>query len=121
MTPNSMYENLMTLPIFKGVSYSRLSEIVGNTRLAFLKYLPGESMLDAGQPCTHIKFVISGHVRMTIRNDSDRVRVSQTLSAPAVISPDFLFGRNTQYPATATAIDTVSIMQIEKKDLIPLL
>lgn len=77
MTPNSMYENLMTLPLFKGVSYSRLSEIVGNTRLAFLKYLPDENMFEAGQPCTHIKFIISGHVRMTIRNDSDRVRVSQ--------------------------------------------
>ncbi len=121
MTPNSMYENLMTLPLFKGVSYSRLSEIVGNTRLAFLKYLPGENMFEAGRPCTHIKFIISGHVRMTIRNDSDRVRVSQTLAAPAVISPDFLFGRNTQYPASATAIDTVSIMQIDKKDLIPVL
>lgn len=116
-----MYENLMTLPLFKGVSYSRLSEIVGNTRLAFLKYLPGQSMLSAGDPCTHIKFVISGHVRMTIRNESDRVRVSQTLKAPAVISPDFLFGRNTFYPATAVAVDTVSVMQIEKKDLIPLL
>ncbi|MCM1051416.1 MAG: Crp/Fnr family transcriptional regulator [Paenibacillus sp.] len=121
MAPNSMYENLMTLPLFKGISYSRLSEIVGNTRLAFLKYLPGEPMLNAGEPCSHIKFVISGHARLTIRNENDRVRVSQTLTAPAVISPDFLFGRNTLYPATATAIDTVSIMQIDKKDFIPLL
>ena len=121
MTPNSMYENLMTLPLFKGISYARLSEIVGNTRLAFLKYLPGEPTITAGEPCTHIKFIISGNVRMTIRNESDRVRVSQTLTAPAVISPDFLFGRNTIYPASATAIDTVSVMQIEKNDLIVLL
>lgn len=121
MTPNSMYENLMTLPLFKGISYARLSEIVGNTRLAFLKYLPGETMLTAGDSCTHIKFIISGKVRLTIRNESDRVRVSQTLTAPAVISPDFLFGRNTFYPATATAIDTVSVMQIDKNDLILLL
>lgn len=111
----------MTLPLFKGISYSRLSEIVGNTRLAFLKYLPGEQMLNAGEPCTHIKFIISGRARLTIRNENDRVRVGQTLTAPAVISPDFLFGRNTLYPATATAIDTVSIMQIDKKDFIPLL
>lgn len=121
MAPNSMYENLMTLPLFKGISYSRLSEIVGNTRLAFLKYLPGEQMLNAGEPCTHIKFIISGRARLTIRNENDRVRVGQTLTAPAVISPDFLFGRNTLYPATATAIDTVSIMRIDKKDFIPLL
>ena len=51
MTTNSMYENLMTLPLFKGISYARLSEIVGNTRLAFLKYLPGEPMLTAGDQC----------------------------------------------------------------------
>ena len=121
MTTNSMYENLMTLPLFKGISYARLSEIVGNTRLAFLKYLPGEPMLTAGDQCTHIKFIISGKIRMTIRNENDRVRVSQTLTAPAVISPDFLFGRHTQYPASATAIDTVSVMQIDKKDLVLLL
>ncbi len=78
-------------------------------------------MLNAGEPCTHIKFIISGRARLTIRNENDRVRVGQTLTAPAVISPDFLFGRNTLYPATATAIDTVSIMQIDKKDFIPLL
>lgn len=54
MTPNSMYENLMTLPLFKGVSYARLSEIVGNTRLAFLKYLPGEAILEAEIGRAHV-------------------------------------------------------------------
>lgn len=117
----SMYKNLMSLPLFRGVSYSRLSEIVGTTRLAFLKYLPGESILQAGDRCTNIKFILSGRVRLVIRNENDRVRVGQTLTSPAVISPDFLFGRNTLYPATATAIDTASIMQIDKNDLIPLL
>lgn len=121
MTANSMYENLMTLPLFRGISYTRLSEIVGSTRLAFLKYLPDETMLTAGEPCTHIKFVISGHVRLSISNDNGRIKISQTLAAPAVLSPDFLYGRNTQYPASAMSIDTVSLMQIEKKDFIPLL
>ncbi len=39
MALNSMYENLMGLPLFNGVSYNRISEIVGGTRLAFLKFL----------------------------------------------------------------------------------
>ena len=116
-----MYENLMTLPLFKGVSYNRVSEIVGKTRLGFLKYLPGEILLRAGEPCTGIKFIISGSVRLTIRNIADRFRVMQTLSAPAVISPDFLFGRDTLYPADGVAIDTVSVMPIAKSDFIALL
>ena len=109
-----MYENLMGLPLFNGVSYNRISEIVGNTRLAFSKYLPGETILEAGDPCTRMMFVIGGCVRLSVRNSTDRFGVMQTLQAPSVISPDFLFGRNTLYPATVTAIDTVSIMQIEK-------
>lgn len=116
-----MYENLMTLPLFKGVSLSRVSDIVGKTKLSFLKYLPGETILRAGDPCNSIKFVIAGDVRLTITNYTDRFRIAQTLKAPSVISPDFLFGRHTIYPAEGVAIDTVSIMQIEKADFIGLL
>lgn len=116
-----MYENLMTLPLFKGVSYNRVSEIVGKTRLGFLKYLPGDPLVRVGEPCTGIKFVIAGSVRLTIRNVTDRFRVMQTLNAPSVISPDFLFGRDTLYPADGVAIDTVSVMQIAKADFISLL
>ncbi len=120
MALNSMYENLMGLPLFNGVSYNRISEIVGGTRLAFLKFLPGEKIVMAGDPCTRLMFVIGGKVRLSIRNSSDRFIVSRTLEAPSVISPDFLFGRNTLFPASVTAIDTVSIMEIEKTTSFPL-
>lgn len=121
MALNSMYENLMGLPLFNGVSYNRISEIVGNTRLSFSKYLPGEKILEAGDPCTRMMFIIGGNVRLTIRNSSDRFTIAQTLQAPTVVSPDFLFGRNTLYPATVTAIDTVSVMQIDKNDFISII
>lgn len=121
MALNSMYENLMGLPLFNGVSYNRISEIVGNTKLAFMKYLPGETIVQAGAPCTNLMFVIGGRVRLTIRNNSDRFSLGQTLEAPTVVSPDFLFGRNTLFPATVSAIDTVSIMQIEKNDFISII
>ena len=118
MALNSMYENLMQLPLFNGVSYNRISEIVGNTKLAFLKYLGNERIITAGDPCTHLVFIIGGKVQLSISNYNDRFHVTQTLSAPSVISPDFLFGRNTLYPATVTAIDTVSLLQIAKNDFI---
>lgn len=116
-----MYENLMTLPLFKGVSYNRVSEIVGKIPLSFVKFSAGQTVLLAGEQCADIKFVISGSVRILIRNYTDRFRVSQTLVSPAVISPDFLFGRDTLYPGDVTAIDDVSLMRIEKKDFITLL
>lgn len=118
---DSMYEILMALPLFHGVSHDKLSEVVGNTKFHFLKYLEGERIVDAGHPCTHIKFIISGSVRVQIENSDGRFRVSQTLTNPDVIAPDFLFGRATAYPCSVTAIEPTGIMQIAKSDYVRLL
>lgn len=118
---DSMYEILMALPLFHGVSYSKLQEIVGNTKFHFLKYLDGETIVNAGEACTHIKFVISGSARVSVENSDGRFRVSQTLTKPDVIAPDFLFGRTTIYPCTVTAIGSTGILQISKPDYVKLL
>lgn len=118
---DSMYEILMALPLFHGVSYSKISEVVGHTKFHFLKYLDGEKIVEAGEECSHIKFIISGSARVSIDNADHRFKVSQTLEAPDVIAPDFLFGRDTRYPCTATAIDSTGILQISKADYVKIL
>ncbi len=118
---NSIYDTLMELPLLKGSSRYKLSEIVGTTKFHFLKYLAGETIVSAGTPCTHVIFILSGKVRISISNANDRFRVSSTLEAPNVISPEFLFGRATHFPGTITAIDSVSVLQISKTDYIKIL
>lgn len=118
---NSMFEILMGLPLFRGVSRDRIAEIVGMAKFHFLKYLPDESIVTAGVPCDHIKFIISGTVRSTIVNSDGRFKVSQTLEAPDVIAPDFLFGRATNYPCTVVAVEPAGILQISKNDYIKIL
>ncbi len=118
---DSMYEILMNLPLFKGVSHDRISEIAEKSKFHFLKYPAGEKFISAGEPCTHIRFIVSGSVRATISNNDGRFRVAQTLSAPDVISPDFLFGRHTIYPADVVALEPTGILQIDKNDYIKIL
>ncbi len=116
-----MYEILMGLPLFNGVSRERISQVIEKAKFHFLKYLPNEQIVTAGEPCTHIKFIISGSARMKIESADGRFKVSQTLSAPAVLSPEFLFGKATQYPCTVTAIEPTSILQISKGDYLNIL
>lgn len=118
---DKMYEILMGLPLFNGVSRERMIEIVGTTKFHFLKYLPGETIVNAGDECTHIKFIISGSARVSITNNDGRFTVAQTLEAPDVIAPEFLFGLSTKYPCSAVAIDAVGILQIEKADYLRIL
>lgn len=117
----SMLEQLMELPLFKGVSQTRMAQIVGGTKFHFLKYPAGETVLAAGDKCDHVTFILSGSVRSVIVNHNGRFSVGQTLTAPNVISPNFLFGKVTTYPYTVTAIDSVSVLQISKSDYINIL
>lgn len=119
---DSIYEVLMDLPLFKGVSYNKISEIVEKVRFHFLRFGDGEPVVRAGEACTHLKCIISGKARLTVESADGRLRVSQTLEAPDVIAPDFLFGRNTLYPCTAVACGGVcGIMQIAKADYVSIL
>ncbi len=117
----SMFELLMDLPLFRGVTRSRLAQVVGSAKFHFLKYPEGETIIRAGEDCGHLAFVIAGSVRATIVNSSGRFSVEQTLEAPSVIAPDFLFGRITRYPATVTAKTPCSILKISKTDYIKIL
>lgn len=118
---DTMFNILMSLPLFAGVSINTIAEMAGTTKLHFLKYTPGERIVNAGDPCTHLKFIISGSARSVIENSDGRFRVSQTLSGPSVIAPDFLFGRLTSYPCTVTALEPCGILQIAKADYMKLL
>lgn len=118
---DSMFEILMGLPLFRGVTHERMSQIVGSAKFHFLKYPAGEEIAHTGEQCTHLKFILSGSARLRIDSADGRFRVGQTLTAPAVVSPDFLFGSDTTYHGTATALDTVSVLQVSKSDYLNIL
>lgn len=113
---DSMYETLMRLPLFAGVSHQRLSEIIGKYKFHFLKYSAGEKLISEGDPCSHLKCIISGSVELSLSNEGKRFRVSQILEAPDVICPDFFFGKTTHYPIDAVAKTDVGIVQVDKSD-----
>lgn len=118
---DSMYDTLMSLPLLRGISSELLHNIISRTKFHFSKFKPGDTIVEAGEPCTRIKFIISGAVRTSIVNKAKKFRVSQTLHAPDVLAPDFLFGRSTSYPFTARAICPTGIMEIDKSEYISLL
>lgn len=118
---DQMYQLLMGLPLFSGVTYERMIEIIGNTKFHFLKYLADETFINEGDPCTHLKFIISGKVRASIANSDRKFVVSQTLEAPNVIAPEFVFGRSTLYPCTVTALEPTGVLQISKPDYMKIL
>lgn len=117
----TIYETILSLPVFKGVSFERISEVAGSSRLAFEKYTPGQVVIEAKDVCESMKFIIDGSVRVTITNSNGRFAVSQTLRAPSSMGARFLFGKKTIYPGSAVALENTSIMEMNKNDFVRLL
>ena len=117
----SMYEILMGLPLFQGVSHSKISELIEKIKFHFLKYLNNGQIIDVNEPCNNLKFLISGKVQIEVTNRNKRIRVFETISAPNVIGVEYLFGRNTIYPYKVCSAPDAGIMQIEKADYLKII
>ena len=116
-----MYEILMGLPIFQGVSHAKISELIEKIKFHFLKYTDGETIVDVDEPCTNLKFLISGSVRLETLNLNRRIKVLQTLNAPNIIGAEYLFGKRTSYPYSVKAHPAAGVMQVEKADFLKIL
>ncbi len=117
----SMFEQLMSLPLFCGVSHEKLSRVVGQVKMEFLKYAPLATLIHAGDCCTHLVFLLSGSIEVNMGTADGLLSVRQTITAPAVVEPDFFFGRYTDSPATVTALDDVSVLRVLKNDYLKIL
>lgn len=121
MSNTSMFDTLLELPLLKGASRERIAEIVGAVKFHFVKFKAGDIIFSQGELCTHLRFVLSGEVRVTFETDNLSISLGQTLTGPDVIAPEYLFGRETHYPSAAVALSDVSLIQIEKSDYLKIL
>ena len=116
-----MYQQLMQLPLFQGVSSEKITALVEKLPFHFLKFRNGEQIFAAGDPCTHMRFIVSGRVRLETPCDHLRVSLVQTLSTPHVLAAEYLFGRETTYPYHAVADGSCGLLQLRKSDYIKML
>lgn len=117
----TMYETIMDLPLFKGVSEEQISAFLEKTNVNFINYKAGDKIISKGDRCTHIKYLIKGEVLSRISNTTDTLRVSELKQPGSVFSPDRLFGMDTKFPAEVEAVGDVSILQFSKEQYMTLL
>ena len=71
----NIYQTLMQLPLFQGVSRSKLLELVEKTRFHFLKYEEGEKVITRSESCSHLKFLLSGSLRCEMNTYDGKVKL----------------------------------------------
>lgn len=116
-----MFETIISLPLFRGMSEAQLMRMLEICKLRFTTSAAGKVVLQAGELNTHLTFVVSGIVRATFISTDGRLSLSQSIKGPDVIFPEYLFGLSTARPATVRSVSEVVLLHIPKNDLLKVL
>lgn len=116
-----MYETIMDLPLFKGVSAAQVSNFIEKTKIDFLKYEPGDIIVEAGEEVKKLKFILKGKIRLTNLSPRLGIEVSSCFVGRESIGATRLFGIHPHYEYTIEAVTPVSVMEFSKENYMTLL
>lgn len=113
----TMFDSLLQLPLFQGMSMTDFHSILLKTRMDFQKVSPGETILTAGTRCTEFIFILNGTVESIRKGESGLFTFSEELAAPYLLEPQSMFGMSAQYLHTYRTVTPCSLLRIEKQNV----
>ena len=109
-----MYDNLLLLPLFQGLSKNDFTTILEKVRFHFLTYQEGETFIRQGETCQQLCFLLNGKAVARTTVEEPTYTLSETIDAPTIIEPQSLFGMQPKYTATYQAQTQVKVLTIDK-------
>lgn len=110
-----MYDTLLSLPIFQGMTATDFNSLLQKIRLDFVRYTPGQAIIREGERCSSFAFLISGTVLSSRVGQDDRFTFQEQICAPHFIEPYSMFGRSNSYQRTYTAQEQCSLLFVDKQ------
>lgn len=110
-----MYDTLLSLPLFQGMSQADFNSLLQKIRLDFVRYEQGSVIVSAGERCKSFAFLINGTVESLREGMDGNLSFMEQIEAPYLIEPYSMFGRAGQYQRTYTATGPCSFLMVDKQ------
>ena len=120
MAENRLYDSLLMLPLFLGMSRNDLQQVAGQTKFDFKKFVEGTTIVNDGDVCKHLYFLLNGNISVTTDADDHGYRIIEYLTAPEIFQPECIFGLSQRYTHTYIAGKYCSMMCIDKQEIMKL-
>lgn len=111
-----LYERLLELPLFLGMSHNDLKEAVSSIRYRNLSFSKNKTVVCEGEVCDKLYFLLSGTVSATGYADDKGYSVTETLTAPDILQPERIFGLTQRFTKTFRTISDCSFICIGKPE-----
>ena len=109
----TMFETLLNLPLFQGLSRNDLTLILEKVRFRFRNLNSGDVLQQQGKPCKDMVFLMGGEIYVKTEMKGD-MTFYESRCAPALIQPETLFGLRPVYTHSFIAQSPVTLFEIEK-------
>lgn len=110
-----MYSILTKCPLFRGLNEDKIKSLIGaDGDYTIAKYKDGESIALRGTAYSGLMIVLEGCARGEISYSSGEREVIDTIEAPQLITPSFIFGSYNKLPIDITADGDVTIMTLHR-------
>lgn len=103
MAENRLYDTLLSLPLFLGLSRNDLHHAAGITKFDFQKIKEGELIVGEGECCQHLFFLLTGDVNVITDADDHGYRIEEDITAPEIFQPERIFGLSQRFTHTYIA------------------
>lgn len=109
-----MYENLLRLPYFQGMSKNELTTIIEKVKLDFTRHKNGERILSQGDKCEKFVILLSGSIESERISSDESYILREMLTPPHAIEPYSLFGARPEYSRTYYSKGECSTLSFDK-------
>ena len=110
-----MYDTLLSLPLFQGMSQADFNSLLQKIRLDFVRYEEGGTIISAGERCKSFAFLINGTVESSRTGMDGNLTYMEQIEAPCLIEPYSMFGRVGCYQRSYTAVSQCSFLMVDKQ------
>lgn len=114
----TMYDTLLQLPLFQGLCKSDFTDIIGKVKLHFSRHKAGEKIVNKGDDCNSMIFILKGEVMSESNNDENSYTYCEFYNAPHLIEPYSLFGMHTRFVSSYITQSDVHLVTIDKSYVI---
>ena len=110
-----MYDTLLSLPLFQGMSQADFNSLLQKIRLDFVRYDEGSTIISTGDRCKCFAFLINGTLESSREGMEGSMSFMEQIDAPFLIEPYSMFGRVGSCQRTYTAVTPCSFLMVDKQ------
>lgn len=109
-----MYENLLCLPYFQGMSKDDITAILDKIKLSYNNHSDKEIICDKGEECNKFLLLTKGTITSLAESPDGTYSISEEHNAPYAIEPHSMFGYTTSYNRQYFSKGSSTTLSIEK-------